>query len=352
MLTRQGYQLNLQKVKYLTVLVTTMLVAAACSTQSETVAVTSLEESNAEQVTPDTTLDTTPTDGCLDGQTLTTTTGEVNAGMVTGEDVLCETSPSPEPIEPTPAPVSTTTQRQPTESEPIDSPQEPVVEESLEQDTREFEPLIIEKPWHFVDNPYDKSTPMGRLCWALAELSVQLTLKIDELMTEHNPYVEIVYTDVGRGSDDTLGALGIVDGISSDESGHDSFIQGIQSILDLEEVVVNDPELSPGLRLFAEGYFESVSIIETRINDGFIDNLVDHQTQFTYPVFISMYDLLTTSEEIFSSEDVATLLQVESEPCMEDESIASIEEFEAELDAWSYTQGERISEWGDKWGFN
>lgn len=208
-----------------------LILSTACSTTDETTITAAPGDTPTGDSTP------APTDGTV---TLDDTT-------TPGDDVAVPTDSTAAPTDSTAAPggdAPTGDTLAPTDiTTSTDTPETPVA------------PFTYEYPEFLLINRNDRSTPLGKLCWAFFEYASNVLILSSGIVAEH-PNFEVTFPTI---SDATLNGESNEPSIGSE----DYFIDSLNEILEPSIAgVVNDIGLSEELQLFAKAFFAYIEAEE------------------------------------------------------------------------------------------
>ena len=139
------------------------------------------------------------------------------------------------------------------------------------QESTEPASFTYEYPEFLLINRNDRSTPLGKLCWAVFEHMSNTLIRTSRIVAEINPDWEVTFpaiADITEGEDNSVGPVGVVNEESSEPSigTEDYFIESLGKILEPSIAgVVDDPGLSEELQLFAEAFFAYIEAEEEQI---------------------------------------------------------------------------------------
>ena len=243
-----------------------LILSTACST-TENITITAPGDTTAPTDSPTSPDDTTaPTDGTTaPGDTTAPTDGTT----APGDDTLTGDAPTGG----TPAPTDgTTAPGGDTGTTPTDTPETPVTvgdQDSADgQESAEPAPFTYEYPEFLLINRNDRSTPLGKLCWAFFEYMSNVLIRSSGIVAEFNPNWKVTFpavADITEGVDNGVGPVGIVNEESDEPSmgTEDYFVESLDEILEPSIVgIVDDTGLSEELQLFAEAFFAYIEAEE------------------------------------------------------------------------------------------
>ena len=149
-------------------------------------------------------------------------------------------------------------------------------------------PFTYEYPELLMINRNDRSTPLGKLCWAYWEYVSKQLVRIHRVLVDNIPNLEVTFpavADITEGEDNSIGPVGVVNEESNESSiGTDGYLIG--SLDEIQEAsivgIVDDPELSEELQLFAEAFFAYIEAFEDQIRTVGYENLDRSQLPYQY----------------------------------------------------------------------
>ena len=139
------------------------------------------------------------------------------------------------------------------------------------QESAERAPFTYEYPESWLINPSDRSTPLGKLCWAMSEYVSNIFVRINQVLADNTPNFEVTFpavADITEGVNNGVGPVGVVNEESNEPSiGTEGYlIDSLGEILEPSIAgVVDDPGLSEELQLFAEAFFAYIEAEEEQI---------------------------------------------------------------------------------------
>ena len=155
---------------------------------------------------------------------------------------------------------------------PTDTPETPVTvgdQDSADgQESAEPAPFTYEYPEFLLINRNDRSTPLGKLCWAFFEYMSSVLIRSYGVVAEFSPILKVTFpaiADITEGEDNIVGPVGVVNEESNEPSigSEDYFIGSLDEILEPSIVgIVDDTGLSEELQLFAEAFFAYIEAEE------------------------------------------------------------------------------------------
>ena len=153
-----------------------------------------------------------------------------------------------------------------------DTPETPVTvgdQDSADgQESAEPASFTYEYPEFLLINRNDRSTPLGKLCWAFFEYMSNVLIRSSGIVAEFNPNWKVTFpavADITEGVDNGVGPVGIVNEESDEPSmgTEDYFVESLDEILEPSIVgIVDDTGLSEELQLFAEAFFAYIEAEE------------------------------------------------------------------------------------------
>ena len=175
------------------------------------------------------------------------------------------------------------------------------------QESAEPAPFTYEYPESWLINPNDRSTSLGKLCWALFEYTSSVFARINQVLADNTPNWEVTFpavADITEGADNGVGPVGVVNEESNEQStGSEGYLIGsLNKILEPSLAgIVDDPELSEELQLFAEAFFAYIEAEEEQIRAVGWANV--DSTQLPYQHFEDMPHIEELSEAIMANPD-------------------------------------------------
>ena len=242
-----------------------LILSTACST-TENITITAPGDTTAptESITPDGTAVPTPEPT---GGTAAPGGGTGTPDDTPPSDSTAAPDDTPTPGDDTPAPTDSTTTTDTSETSVTASDQD----SADGQESAEPASFIYEYPEFLLINRNDRSTPLGKLCWAVFEHMSNTLIRTSGIVAEINPDWEVTFpaiADITEGEDNSVGPVGAVNEESSEPSTgtEDYFIESLGEILEPSIAgVVDDPGLSEELQLFAAAFFAYVEAEEEQI---------------------------------------------------------------------------------------
>ncbi len=163
---------------------------------------------------------------------------------------------------------------------------------SGDQESAESSPFTYEYPEFMLINRNDRSTPLGKLCWAFWEYASNESARIDKVLADNTPNFEVTYpaiADITEGEDNGVGPVGVINEESNEPSiGTDGYL--IDSLEEIREPsiagIVDDPGLSKELQLFAKALFAYIEVFEAQIRAVGYENF--DRTRLPYQDFMDM----------------------------------------------------------------
>ena len=132
-------------------------------------------------------------------------------------------------------------------------------------------PFTYEYPESWLINRSDRSTPLGKLCWAMSEYVSNVFVRINQVLADNTPNLEVTFpavADITEGANNGVGPVGVVNEESNEPSiGTEAYlIDSLGEILEPSIAgIVDDPGLSEELQLFAEAFFAYIEAKEEQI---------------------------------------------------------------------------------------
>lgn len=136
------------------------------------------------------------------------------------------------------------------------------------QESTELAPFTYEYPEFLLINRNDRSTPLGKLCWAFFEYMSSVLIRSYGVVADFSPNLKVTFpaiADITEGEDNIVGPVGVVNEASNEPSigTEDYFIESLDEILEPSIVgIVDDTGLSEELQLFAEAFFAYIEAVE------------------------------------------------------------------------------------------
>lgn len=136
------------------------------------------------------------------------------------------------------------------------------------QESDEPDPFVYEYPEFLLINRNDRSTPLGKLCWAFFEYMSSVLIRSYGVVADFNPNWKVTFpaiADITEGEDNIVGPVGVVNEESNEPpiGTEDYFIDSLNEILEPNIVgIIDDTELSEELQLFAEAFFAYIEAEE------------------------------------------------------------------------------------------
>ena len=213
-----------------------------------------------------------PTDGtAAPGDTTAPTDSTAAPGDGTGTpddtptgDSTAAPDDTPTPGDDTTAPTDSTTTTDTSETSVTVGDQDSADgHESAERD-----PFTYEYPEFWLINRNDRSTPLGKLCWAFFEYVSTVLVRTSQILADDTPNWEVTFpavADITEGVNDGVGPVGVVNEESNGPSiGTEGYL--IDSLGDILKPsiagIVDDPGLSEELQLFAAAFFAQLEAVE------------------------------------------------------------------------------------------
>ena len=136
------------------------------------------------------------------------------------------------------------------------------------QESAEPAPFTYEYPEFWLINRNDRSTPLGKLCWAFFEYVSTVLVRTSQILADDTPNWEVTFpavADITEGVNNGVGPVGVVNEDSNEPSiGTEGYlIDSLGEILEPSIAgIVDDPGLSEELQLFAEAFFAQLEAVE------------------------------------------------------------------------------------------
>ena len=197
-------------------------------------------------------------------------------GDTSSDDTPAPTDSTAAPGGDTPTPGDT--------ASPSDSPPDPATpttepatsEPSPESVSTGSDRIIIEYPDALLTNLSDRSTPLGRLCWALWEFGRMSAIEFFNTLAASSQAIVIVDSDASgtapdvndilENGDNPIGLVGIANEEAEEptlETNSYGFLDALDAIQEPQITgVTDDPGLSEELQIFAKALFEMIAAIE------------------------------------------------------------------------------------------
>ena len=186
------------------------------------------------------------------------------------------------------------------------------------QESAEFIPFTYEYPELWLINRNDRSTPLGKLCWAFFEYGSNLLIRTYGIVAEH-PNFEVTFpaiVDVTLNEESNEPSIGT----------EDYFIDSLNEILEPSIVgVVDHVGLSQELQLFAKAFFAYIEAEEEQTRAVGWANI--DRTRLPYQDFEDLPHYKEFSEAVIANPDKC------ASPS-EDEMNRFLDEQEAELEEY------------------
>ena len=186
---------------------------------------------------------------------------------------------APAPTDSTPAPSAPTDDTSPTDTgTPTDDTgirdDTSTPTTASDQDFVEVTSVVFNYPNSWLANDNDRSTPLGKLCWAVREyISIDLARSYQEF-ADNIPGFEVIFSSNDEG--ESVGPVGVTNEESEDPTigTDDYFLDTLGAIQGLGIVgIVNDDELSDGLQQFAQEFFSYVAAFDEQIKAVGYENI-------------------------------------------------------------------------------
>ena len=136
------------------------------------------------------------------------------------------------------------------------------------QESAEPASFTYEYPEFWLINRNDRSTPLGKLCWALFEYISNVLIRIYGIVAEIIPDWEVTFpaiANITADEDNSASPVEVVNEVSNELSigTEDYFIESLGEILEPSIAgIVDDPGLSEELQLFARAFFSFIEVKE------------------------------------------------------------------------------------------
>lgn len=153
-------------------------------------------------------------------------------------------------------------------------------------------PFVYRYPEFLLTNRNDRSTPLGKLCWAFQEYMTQELVRINRILADNTPNWEVTFPaidDITEGEDDGVGPVGVVNEEPSEPSmGTDGYMLAVLDEIQEPSIagIVNDSGLSKELQLFAEAFFAYIEAFEAQVRSVGYENI--DRTRLPYQDFADM----------------------------------------------------------------
>lgn len=210
---------------------------------------------------------------------LSTACSTTNETTITAATVPSDTAPTD-----TATPIDSTAPTAPTDGPTLDDHSPDTVTPTTEPATSEPSPqpvstesdqIVLEYPDALLTNLSDRSTPLGRLCWAFWEFGRMSVVEFFNTLAA-SPAIAIVgshasdinpdVSDIIENENDPIGPVGITDEETEEptlETNSYGFLDALSAIQEPQIArVVDDPGLSGELQVFAKAFFEMIEAIE------------------------------------------------------------------------------------------
>lgn len=220
-------------------------------------------------------------------ETTVTAPGDTDTPVTSGDTATPGDTAAP--VGDTPATPDTPT----ASADPTTEPTAPVVaggqRPADSQESAELAPFTYEYPKSLLTNRNDRSTPLGKLCWAYWEYASQQLARIHKVLVDNTPNLEVTFpaiADITEGEENSTGPVGIVNEVSDEPPlGTDGYLIG--SLEEIQEPsitgIVDDPGLSEELQLFAEAFFAYIEAFEVQVRAVGYENI--ERSQLPYQDF-------------------------------------------------------------------
>ena len=217
----------------------------------------------------------------------------------------------------------------------INTPETPVTvsdQDSADgQESAERAPFTYEYPEFWLINRNDRSTPLGKLCWAYWEYSSQQLARIHRVLADNTPNLEVTFpaiVDITEGGDNGVGPVGVVNEESNELSiGTDGYlVRSLDGILEPSVVgIVDDLEFSEELRLFAEAFFAYIEAFEEQLRAVGYENI--DRSRLPYQDFESMPYRKEFSEALIANPDKCVIPSEDETNQFYDDLLVEVEEY-------------------------
>ncbi len=192
-------------------------------------------------------------------------------------------------------------------------------------------PFIYEYPESLLTNRNDRSTPLGRLCWAFQEYMTQELVRINRILADNTPNWEVTFpaiADITEGEDDGVGPVGVVNEESSGLSmGTDGYMLAVLDEIQEPSIagIVDDSGLSTELQLFAEAFFTYIAAFEAQVRAVGYENI--NRTLLPYQDFGDMPHAKDFNGAAVANPDKCVSLSEDEVNRYGDDLYAEIEEY-------------------------
>ena len=300
-----------------------LMLSTACSITDETTVTAASDDTPAPTDGTAALTDTVATPGDItpvpgDDTAAPTITVLPTDSMATPDGTAAPGDGTAAPTEPAAPNGTATPTTEPSTSEPS---LEPV---SKESDSYFYLPQL---PDFWLTNPYDTSTPLGQLCWALVEFvriefiesfgniaASPVAVTVDSNTNGTAPDV----SDIIENENNPTGPTGVANEeleVSTQDT--DTYLDALDAIQEPRIVrVVDDPGLSEELQVFAKGLFEMIAAVEEQARIVGYRN-IDH-SQLPYKDIESLPNLDTFYKAVTENPTQCPSPDQDTEQIMED----------------------------------
>ena len=197
-----------------------------------------------------------------------------------------------------------------------------------DEESAEPAPFTYEYPESLLTNRNDRSTPLGRLCWAFQEYMTQELVRINRILADNTPNWEVTFPVITEGEDDGVGLVGVVIEESNELSmGTDGYM-----LVVLDEIqepgiagIVDDSGLSIELQLFAEAFFKYIAAFKAQVRAVGYENI--NRTLLPYQDFGDMPHAKEFNDAAIANSDKCVSLSEDEVNRYGDDLYAEIEEY-------------------------
>ena len=200
-----------------------------------------------------------------------------------------------------------------------------------DEESAEPAPFIHEYPEFLLINRNDRSTPLGRLCWAFQEYMTQELVRINRILADNTPNWEVTFpaiADITEGEDDGVDPVGVVNEESNEPSmGTDGYMLAILDEIQEPSIagIVDDSGLSKELQLFAEAFFTYIEAFEVQVRAVGYENI--DRTLLPYQDFEDMPHVKEFGDATIANPDKCVSLSEDEVNRYRDDLYAEIEEY-------------------------
>ena len=174
-----------------------------------------------------------------------------------------------------------------------------------DQDSVEVTSVVFNYPKSWLANDNDRSTPLGKLCWAVREyISIDLARSYQEF-ADNIPNLEVVFP--GDNEDESVGPVGVTNEEPEDPTmGTDNYLIDTLGAIQGPGIVgiVNDIELSDKLQRFAQEFFSYVAALDEQVKAIGYENI--DQTILPYQDFNDIPNVEEFTQAIEDNPDNAS----------------------------------------------